>query len=83
MQRIARSVQRVVWQLEEAGAYCAHDTTQAESRPAPRGGACVRGVLLFQARCRSRPLGPEYTGDGQIKLPENYREWVYLTTDST
>lgn len=24
--------------------------------------------------------GPEYTGDGQMKLPENYREWVYLTT---
>jgi len=24
--------------------------------------------------------GPEYTGDGHLKLPENYREWVYLTT---
>ena len=24
--------------------------------------------------------GPEYTSDGQLKLPENYREWVYLTT---
>ena len=24
--------------------------------------------------------GPEYTSDGQMKLPENYREWVYLTT---
>lgn len=23
---------------------------------------------------------PEYTGDGQMKLPENYRQWVYLTT---
>jgi|SRR5579871_1172467 len=23
---------------------------------------------------------PEYTGDGQMKLPEHYREWVYLTT---
>jgi hypothetical protein len=22
----------------------------------------------------------EYTGDGQMKLPENYRQWVYLTT---
>ncbi len=24
--------------------------------------------------------GPQYTGDGQLRLPENYREWVYLTT---
>lgn len=24
--------------------------------------------------------GPEYTADGQMKLPENYREWVYLTS---
>jgi len=24
--------------------------------------------------------GPEYTSDGQLKLPANYREWVYLTT---
>jgi Cytochrome P460 len=23
---------------------------------------------------------PEYTADGQMKLPENYRQWVYLTT---
>jgi hypothetical protein len=23
---------------------------------------------------------PQYTGDGQLKLPESYREWVYLTT---
>jgi hypothetical protein len=24
--------------------------------------------------------GPEYTSDGQMKLPENYRQWTYLTT---
>jgi hypothetical protein len=24
--------------------------------------------------------GPEYTSDAQLKLPENYRQWVYLTT---
>ena len=23
---------------------------------------------------------PQYTSDGQLKLPENYREWIYLTT---
>jgi hypothetical protein len=24
--------------------------------------------------------GPEYTSDAQLKLPENYRQWTYLTT---
>jgi hypothetical protein len=24
--------------------------------------------------------GPEYTSDAQLKFPENYRQWVYLTT---
>ena len=23
---------------------------------------------------------PEYTGDGQLKVPEHYREWIYLTS---
>jgi hypothetical protein len=26
------------------------------------------------------PSAPEYTSDAQLKLPEHYREWVYLTT---
>lgn len=25
-------------------------------------------------------FGPQYTSDGQLKLPEDYREWVYLST---
>ena len=24
--------------------------------------------------------GPEYTSDAQLKFPENYRQWVYLST---
>jgi len=24
--------------------------------------------------------GPEFTNDGQMRLPEHYRDWVYLTT---
>lgn len=24
--------------------------------------------------------GPEYTSDGQLRFPEHYREWVYLTS---
>ena len=24
--------------------------------------------------------GPNYTADGQLKMPERYREWVFLTS---
>ena len=35
------------------------------------------GLLLKAAPV---PSGPEYTSDGQMKLPENYRQWIYLST---
>jgi Cytochrome P460 len=38
---------------------------------------CVPALGQSTTSSRS-PL--EYTGDAQLKLPENYREWVYLTT---
>jgi hypothetical protein len=43
-------------------------------------------VLFSLALCTSSlnaappASGPEYTADGQLKLPEQYREWVYLTS---
>jgi hypothetical protein len=41
-------------------------------------------LLSSAALLKSAPAppgsGPEYTSDGQMKLPENYREWTYLTT---
>ncbi len=46
----------------------------------------VTAVLLISAallKSAPAPLsanGPEYTNDDQLKLPENYRQWVYLTT---
>lgn len=35
------------------------------------------GLLLKAAPSSS---APEYTSAGQLKLPENYRQWTYLTT---
>jgi hypothetical protein len=35
--------------------------------------------LVFREPAAPSP-GPEFTNDGQMKLPEHYREWVYLTT---
>ncbi len=41
-------------------------------------------VLLSSAAFGQNPppsdSGPEYTRTAQLKLPEHYREWVYLTT---
>jgi hypothetical protein len=39
----------------------------------------ISGVVLSQNTKPPNP-SPEYTGDAQFKLPERYREWVYLTT---
>jgi hypothetical protein len=41
-------------------------------------------VLLSSAAFRGNTTlpgnGPKYTGDGQLKVPEDYRDWTYLTT---
>ncbi len=41
-------------------------------------------VLFSSTAFRQNPTppgsGPEYTSDAQLKLPERYREWVYLTS---
>ena len=37
-------------------------------------------VALLKSAPNPPVSGPEYTADGQMKLPENYRQWVYLTT---
>jgi hypothetical protein len=48
-------------------------------------GALGVGILFssnFLHEFATSPPGnvPEYTSDGQMKLPEHYREWVYLST---
>jgi hypothetical protein len=37
-------------------------------------------VALLKSAPKPPVSTPEYTSDGQMKLPENYRQWVYLTT---
>jgi hypothetical protein len=37
---------------------------------------CVAAVRLTSAPT----TGPTYTSDGKLRLPEDYREWVYLTS---
>ncbi len=45
----------------------------------------LAGVLLVSVAAppqnsTSTASAPEYTADGKLKLPEQYREWVYLST---
>jgi hypothetical protein len=44
------------------------------------GGVVVLALLGLSAYATSPTTGPEYTSEGRLKLPEQYREWVYLTT---
>lgn len=37
-------------------------------------------LALNQTATAPSTNAPQYTSDGQLKLPENYREWVYLST---
>jgi hypothetical protein len=37
-------------------------------------------LLSAQAQNAAQSDGPQYTSDGQMVKPENYREWVYLTS---
>jgi len=45
----------------------------------------LTGLLLLCATVHGSPqdstsAGPAYTADGRLKLPENYRDWVFLTS---
>ncbi len=40
----------------------------------------LTSLAAFQQTAKAPSSGPEYTSDGELKLPEHYREWVYLTT---
>ena len=47
--------------------------------------ALLSVMILFSlfALCQSvtaPSVGPQYTSDAQLKFPESYREWVYLTS---
>jgi Cytochrome P460 len=37
-------------------------------------------IFAPQQKPSPRSYSPEYTSDAQLKLPEHYREWVYLTS---
>ena len=82
MQRIAILMQRAVWLIGERGAILASMISKVIlavfSVVVVASPAFLREYAALPSSAPS--VAPEYTGDGQMKLPEHYREWVYLTT---
>jgi len=78
MQPIAAPMQPAVWPCEERCGIMPGMTNKT------RIGLFSAVVLLFTAALSQTPTpshsGPEYTSDSQLKFPEHYRDWVYLTT---
>ena len=43
-------------------------------------GILLISLLAFRQQTTTTDAAPAYTSDGQMKFPEHYREWVYLST---
>jgi hypothetical protein len=78
MQPIACPMQRTVWPYEECGAILLRMITKII---APLVCVMVLLSLIAFGQYSTAPTpGPQYTNDVQLKFPEHYRDWVYLTT---
>jgi hypothetical protein len=76
MQRIAGTVQRMAWCANRAGRHTAHMLTLAKA-------ALLAALLLpLTAFIQDDATNstPQYSSDAQLKMPENYREWIYLSS---
>jgi hypothetical protein len=78
MQRIDRIMQYAVWLYRRAWSDTARTLTQTNTV------LLVVGVLFFSVAFGQEATTPssrlEYTKDAELKFPEHYREWVYLTS---
>src|ERR1700740_3741620 len=81
MQRIAAGLQRTVWRgNDERGIL----SVMISKIILGALGAVLVAFPAFLRMLEAPPPPsanvPEYTSDGQMKLPEHYREWIYLST---
>lgn len=78
MQPIVRPLQGAVWPSAEPCVILSRMMTKTTAV------LLAALILLFSAafsqNAKAPSSGPEYTGDSQLKFPEHYRDWVYLTT---
>ena len=79
MQPIARGVQRAVWLLATIRSILP-DMKKTNKTALLLAALIVLCSAALLDSATPPVSGPEYTSDAQLKLPENYRQWVYLTT---
>ena len=83
MQRIPRLLQQAVWLRPAWSVILAPIMTKIppNKMKALLLSLAAVGLLSGFAQYSAPPSSaPEYTSDGQLKFPEAYREWVYVTT---
>jgi cytochrome P460 len=44
------------------------------------GCLALTGVLVMRAAGEAMDDGPQFTADGQMRFPKDYREWVFLSS---
>jgi hypothetical protein len=76
MQRIAGTVQRMAWCANRAGRHTAHMLTLAKAALL----AALLPPLTAFIQDDATNSTPQYSSDAQLKMPENYREWIYLSS---
>ncbi|MCU1298887.1 MAG: hypothetical protein JWO91_3165 [Acidobacteriaceae bacterium] len=78
MQPIACPMQRTVWSYEECGAILLRMIAKMIALLV--SVMVLLSLIAFGQNPAAPGSDPQYTSDAQMKLPEHYREWVYLTT---
>jgi hypothetical protein len=76
MQRIAGTVQRMAWRAKRDGRHTACMLSLAKA------ALLVAALLPLTAFLQDDAMSsvPQYTSDAQLKMPDNYREWIYLSS---
>lgn len=78
MQPAARTLQPVVWQ--QLGHRAKLRRMSAKIKIAIVAGLLLAATAAFNQAATAPADVPQYTADGQMKRPENYRQWIYLST---
>jgi hypothetical protein len=81
MQRITITVQRLAWRLIRAKNTM--DSMFITTKPVLLSllALSLLGISPAKKANVTSRESPEYTADGQLRLPEHYHEWVWLSSD--
>jgi len=78
MQRTIGTLQQSVWRFLTSAAILLRMITRTKTLVL--GVVILSSLFAFSQSASAPSTRPQYTSDGQLKLPEQYRQWMYLTT---